>query len=137
MKQIAMITSINFGNSDIKEIPKNLSPTTLYAMVVFDTIESRNEFASKFPKSFNLTSSIMFGRKYKNMEDMGIPLFYPFCSVRISSINAKTGYSNENGYRRMKRFYETIIKQYESEGSIDLSGMMEKNALLELPKKII
>ena len=104
-------------------------------MVVFDSVKSRDEFASKFPKSLNVTSSVMFGTRYGDVQDMGIPLFYPYCSVRISYVNMTTGHNNETGYKRMNRFYDAILKQYDAEGSVDLFGMMEKYALLKLPNQ--
>lgn len=76
----------------------------------------------------------MFGRRYSDDQDMGVYVFYPYCAVRISEVNKSTGHSNEIGYKRINRFYDTAVNQYESEGSADLSGMMDKYALLEWQK---
>lgn len=141
-KTLIMITNIYSGNSTETIKVASLYPTILFVMVVFDSVQNRDEFAKQFPKSLNVTSSIMTGHKWDDetrklvRDENGkiIPLFYPFCSVRISEINKKTGESNEAGYKRMNRFYSAILKQYTLEGSVNLTGMMNKYALLKLPE---
>lgn len=137
-----MITNIYQGyslyDSKIKRI---LNPEDTYVMVVFDTIKSRDLFYENFPKSLRVLCSVMSG--HRQDEKTGklatdennrlIPLYYPFCSMRISGINEVTGRINETGHKRMNRFYDAVLKQYDSEGAIDLTGIMEKYALTKLP----
>lgn len=129
-----MITDIHYDNTTSDMVVKRvLTPENLFIMVVFDTIESRDQFAKQFPKSLRVQVSVMLGHEWNGIDRL-ISLYYPFCSMRISRISEVTGHSNETGYKRMNRFYDAVLKQYDLEGSTDLAGLMDKYALTKNPR---
>lgn len=87
--------------------------------VTFATLEERDEFVSRFPKSMNVKATTLGCYNYEgNKGTTHIP--YAFLSIswttnRNGKENQVTGSRNESGIKRMKRFYDAIATQLESQ----------------------
>jgi len=88
----------------------------------FDTTEARDEFCSQFPKSMKvycgwISGSILVDGHYECARWPYARLYTASTINSDSSMNKATGEVNETGNKKMKRFYDAVVKQLEMEAT--------------------
>lgn len=108
-----MITAIYINNLSAyngkkrDELPA-LSEDICYIQIEFDSFDEAERFCSQFPKSMKLR--VVTVHSYESVDNDIKVIKSPMIACRCMRVNNITGEVNEAGEKRMKKFYDAVLK---------------------------